>query len=238
MIATESYPLILNASASRARRTGDAPTFALASGPVGETDLRHGRDLFSANCSSCHGSNGAGDGAGAVALLPRPANLQAHLYADGRVSAALWNGVTGSAMPAWRDRRAEDLRDVVAYVQSLSTKHQHLTSQAADESSQFDEARTLFAQNCASCHGDDGAGDGPAAAALNRAPTNFKIQQPSIDYARRVLIEGVAGSAMPPWEHQLTEAQRQQLVDYVRSLFDVSGHLGDERRAAAERRSQ
>jgi cytochrome c oxidase cbb3-type subunit 2/cytochrome c oxidase cbb3-type subunit I/II len=236
--ATESHPLILNASASRARRTGDAPTFALASGPVRETDLRHGRDLFSANCSSCHGSNGAGDGAGAVALLPRPANLQAHRYTDRRVSAALWNGVTGSAMPAWRDWRAEDLRDVVAYVQSLLTKPEHVTSPAAADSSRLDEARTLFAQNCASCHGDDGAGDGPAAAALNREPTNFHGQQPSIDYARSVLSEGVAGSAMPPWEHQLTDSQRQQLVDYVRSLFQVSEDLGDEHRASAERRSR
>ena len=141
-------------------------------------------------------------------------------------------------MPAWRDRGPEDLRAVLTYVQSLSKEQNEVTSPAAADSSRFDEVRTLFAQNCASCHGDDGAGDGPAAAALNRAPTNFHIQQPSIDYARRVLSEGVAGSAMPPWEHQLTEPQRQQLVDYVRSLFDVSGHLGDERRAAAERRSR
>ena len=140
-------------------------------------------------------------------------------------------------MPAWRDRRAEDLRGVLAYVQSLATKQRDITSRAAD-SSPSDEARTLFAQNCASCHGDDGAGDGPAAAALNREPTNFHGQQPSIDYARRVLSEGVAGSAMPPWEHQLTEPQRQQLVEYVRSLFQASEDLGDERRAAAERRSR
>jgi mono/diheme cytochrome c family protein len=141
-------------------------------------------------------------------------------------------------MPAWRDWRAEDLRDVVAYVQSLSTKPEHVTSPAAADSSRLDEARTLFAQNCASCHGDDGAGDGPAAAALNREPTNFHGQQPSIDYARSVLSEGVAGSAMPPWEHQLTDSQRQQLVDYVRSLFQVSEDLGDEHRASAERRSR
>jgi cytochrome c oxidase cbb3-type subunit 2/cytochrome c oxidase cbb3-type subunit I/II len=239
MTATESQPLILNGSASRARRTGDAPTFALTSGPVQrEIGLRHGGDLFAAHCSSCHGSNGAGDGPGALALLPRPANLLAHRYADTRVSAALWNGVTGSAMPAWRDRRAEDLRDVVTYVQSLSTKQKDVTSPASTASSRADEALTLFAQHCASCHGDEGAGDGPAAAALNRAPTNFHMQQPSIDYARRVLSEGVAGSAMPPWEHQLTEPQRQQLVDYVRSLFQASAHPGDERKAAAERRSR
>jgi hypothetical protein len=51
--------------------------------------------------------------------------------------------------------------------------------------------RKLFAQNCASCHGDNGGGDGLAAAASARAPTNFRIQQPSVEYARTVLSEGV-----------------------------------------------
>jgi mono/diheme cytochrome c family protein len=141
-------------------------------------------------------------------------------------------------MPAWRDRSAEDLRNVVTYVQSLSTTHTEVTGPAAADSSRFDEARTLFAQNCASCHGDAGAGDGPAAAPLNRAPTDFHLQQPSVEYARRVLSEGVAGSAMPPWQRQLTEPQRQQLVDYVRSLFQGAEDLGDGRRVAAERRNR
>jgi mono/diheme cytochrome c family protein len=43
---------------------------------------------------------------------------------------------------------------------------------------------------------------------------------------------------MPPWERQLTEPQRQQLVDYVRSLFQGAEDLGDGRRVAAERRNR
>ena len=238
MVEMDRQPVTLNASATLARRTGSAPTFTLASDPVQrETDLRHGRDVFDTNCASCHGSNGAGDGPAAVGLLPRPANLQAHQYSDERVSAALWNGVTGSAMPAWRDRRPEDLRGVLTYVRYLSKAQEPAMSPAVADSSQFDAAKKLFAENCSSCHGDNGGGDGPAAAPLARAPTNFHIQQPSVDYARRVLNEGVAGSAMPPWKHQLTEPQRQQLVDYVRSLFQTSGQGAEERRAAAEGRN-
>ena len=97
--------------------------------------------------------------------------------------------------------------------------------------------RDVFAANCASCHGDNGRGDGPAAAALARAPTDFHVQQPSGDYARRVLSEGVPGSAMPPWTHQLTAPQRQQLVDYVRSLFRASRPDGGELRTAAKERN-
>jgi cytochrome c oxidase cbb3-type subunit 2/cytochrome c oxidase cbb3-type subunit I/II len=72
---------------------------------------------------------------------------------------------------------------------------------------------------------------------LARAPTNFRIQQPSVEYARTVLSEGVAGSSMPPWKLQLTELERQQLVDYVRSLFPASKQGDEERRAVAERRN-
>jgi mono/diheme cytochrome c family protein len=84
---------------------------------------------------------------------------------------------------------------------------------AVDDSSRFDPARKRFAQNWASCHGESGGGDGPTAAAQALAPTNFHIQQPSVDYARLVLSEGVAGSSMPPWKHQLTEPRQLQLVD-------------------------
>jgi mono/diheme cytochrome c family protein len=230
------HPLTLNASATLARRSGSAPTFTLASDHVQrEIDLRHGRDVFAANCASCHGPAGAGDGPAAVALLPRPANLQAHEYSDERVSAALWNGVTGSAMPAWRDRRPADLRGVLTYVRYLSKTQEPAMSPAVADSPRFDTARKLFAEQCTSCHGDNGGGDGPAAAGLARAPTNFHSQQPSVDYARRVLSEGVAGSSMTPWRLQLTEPQRQQLVDYVRSLFRASEQGDEERRAAAER---
>jgi cytochrome c oxidase cbb3-type subunit I/II len=238
MVAMDRQPVTLNASATLARRSGSAPTFTLASDPVQrEIDLRHGRDVFAANCASCHGSAGAGDGPAAVALLPRPANLQAHQYSYERVSAALWNGVTGSAMPAWRDQQPEDLRGVLTYVRYLSKTQESVTSPAVTDSSRFDAARKLFVQNCASCHGDNGGGDGPAAAALARAPTDFHIQQPSVEYARTVLSVGVAGSSMPPWKHQLTQPDRQQLVDYVRSLFPASEQGDEEYRAAAERRN-
>lgn len=62
--------------------------------------------------------------------------------------------------------------------------------------------RALFQQNCAACHGFEGRGDGPGAAALNPKPTNFH------DAARMSLVSpfaafntirlGVAKTAMVP----------------------------------------
>ncbi|MEM7522134.1 MAG: cytochrome c [Pseudomonadota bacterium] len=34
--------------------------------------------------------------------------------------------------------------------------------------------KLLFAQNCAACHGKDGRGNGPAAAALSKKPSNLR----------------------------------------------------------------
>ena len=58
-------PLILALSA----------TSALAADPVG--DAAKGRDLFLANCSTCHGADAIGDGPMAPALARPPANLTA-----------------------------------------------------------------------------------------------------------------------------------------------------------------
>jgi NAD(P)-dependent dehydrogenase (short-subunit alcohol dehydrogenase family) len=49
--------------------------------------------------------------------------------------------------------------------------------------------------------------------------------------------EATALLLMPPWTHQLTEPQRQQLVDYVRSLFPASEQDGEEYRTAAGRQN-
>ena len=72
---------------------------------------------------------------------------------------------------------------------------------------------------------------------LQRKPHFLKCWSLNSKYARRVLSEGVPGSAMPPWTHQLTAPQRQQLADYVRSLFRTSRPDGGELRTAAKDRN-
>ena len=47
-----------------------------------------------------------------------------------------------------------------------------LCGPAAAQSIEFGE--TLFRQNCASCHGADGAGDGPVAVYIEPKPTNLR----------------------------------------------------------------
>jgi mono/diheme cytochrome c family protein len=80
----------------------------------------------------------------------------------------------------------------------------------------------LFKQNCTSCHGDAGRGDGPAAAMLNPKPRNFT--QPDkwtrgfrITDIFTTLTIGVKGTGMAPFDF-IVPADRMALVHYVRRL--------------------
>ncbi len=194
-----------------------APVLHPASDP---NDLRaevsRGGILFAANCVSCHGPAGKGDGGASASLLPKPANLAAARFSDERLSSVLWNGIPGSSMPPWRQLPAQDLQALVAYIQSLSVPG---VSSASQQTVSLDTGKALFAGLCASCHGGSGAGNGPAAGALTPSPTNFHLKKPTEQRAWEVLENGVPGTAMPPWKDQLSEDQRHALVEFVCSLY-------------------
>src|SRR5438309_144269 len=83
-----------------------APTLAWV------VDPSRGTGIYVRNCADGHGARGEGEGAGAPGLHPRPVNLAAHEYTLDRLGFALWNGVVGPAMPAWRDLSQSDLSAV------------------------------------------------------------------------------------------------------------------------------
>ena len=80
----------------------------------------------------------------------------------------------------------------------------------------------LFAVNCASCHGDTGAGDGPLADSLPAPPANFTVHVPF--HPDGVLFawisDGIRGTGMPPWSPQLSDQERWDLVNFLRATFD------------------
>lgn len=86
------------------------------------------------------------------------------------------------------------------------------------------QGKHLFAQYCATCHGDEGKGDGQNASNLNPAPPDFTTSKNVRDagYVRRVIAQGSAAvgrSALsPPWGRSLTAQQIEYLVAYCRAL--------------------
>ncbi|HEY5062782.1 MAG TPA: cytochrome c/FTR1 family iron permease [Gemmatimonadaceae bacterium] len=84
------------------------------------------------------------------------------------------------------------------------------------------DGRRLYQTNCASCHGREGLGDGPAAAALTPRPPALGTAAvmfgvtPAMAY--RKISVGVTGTAMPAFASTLTVDQRWSIVAYLPAL--------------------
>jgi high-affinity iron transporter len=82
--------------------------------------------------------------------------------------------------------------------------------------------RTLYAQNCAACHGTSGRGDGPAARGMTPPPPAIGDAAAMVDRTPallfRVISVGVAGTLMVGWGDSLTADQRWDIVAYLHSL--------------------
>jgi cytochrome c oxidase cbb3-type subunit III len=119
--------------------------------------VKWGTSIFANNCSQCHGAGAAG--------------VQASGYPNLLDDAWLWGGTIDeiaytvthgirneqspdtrwSEMPAFGELlEAEEISQVVNYVRAISNQEHDAALAAAGEA--------LFIDNCASCHGDDGAG--------------------------------------------------------------------------------
>lgn len=84
------------------------------------------------------------------------------------------------------------------------------------------DGQRLFTASCASCHGADGGGDGPAAASLNPRPpaigSGEAMEAESPAMAFRKISIGVTGTAMPAFASRLSATQRWNVVAYLMSL--------------------
>ncbi|VAW58127.1 hypothetical protein MNBD_GAMMA11-716, partial [hydrothermal vent metagenome] len=82
-------------------------------------------------------------------------------------------------------------------------------------------ASQLFADNCTSCHGIDGSGNGPAAIDMEPAPTNFReserYQQRTLFGLHSTITRGVNDTAMPAFK-QFSDDERWSLAFYVGGL--------------------
>jgi mono/diheme cytochrome c family protein len=97
-----------------------------------------------------------------------------------------------------------------------------LVAHAADA----EQGKNLYGQFCATCHGQSGKGDGPAAAALNPKPRDHTdkdyMSKLSDDDMLKVIKNGGASVGksplMPPWGASLKDDQIQDIIAYVRTL--------------------
>jgi copper transport protein len=90
------------------------------------------------------------------------------------------------------------------------------------DSDSIAEGETLYAENCAACHGDTGKGDGLVGMTLNPAPADLTIHTvPGVHSDGKLwnwISDGYPGSVMPAFSQFLTEEEMWHLVNYIRTL--------------------
>lgn len=174
--------------------------------------IARGGAVFRANCSQCHGSGAAG-------AKGYPNLLDDDWLWGGDIDAIMTtvrHGIRNtldddarySAMPAFGDMlEPAEIDAVVEHVVSLS-------------SSDFDAAlaeqgAVVFADNCASCHGDAGLGNREMGAPnLADAIWLYGGDRATL----HTTVEQARFGVMPPWGPRLKEADIRAVSAYVHSL--------------------
>jgi mono/diheme cytochrome c family protein/plastocyanin len=164
----------------------------------------------------------AARGAESAALLP-PSYLAVDYY-HAQSPAQVWRAIR--AEPLARDLSDEQVWDVVSYVWRSNATAQSI-----------EQGASLYAANCAACHGESGRGDGVMAATLRQAqgrlaseptaevghgrrspvdftdPTTMLGASPALLQGK--IIRGGMGTGMPYWGPIFTEAQTWAIVNYL-----------------------
>lgn len=91
------------------------------------------------------------------------------------------------------------------------------------------KGKEVFLQNCVTCHGTNGEGDGPAAVALNPKPRNFVKDEfkagSKPEQIFKTVTDGLPGTLMVSYKH-LPEADRKAVAAYVAQMHQGSKPKG------------
>ncbi len=185
-----------------------------------------GETIYTAVCSSCHGADGAGRRYSGLVSNPSITNMDfLALASDDFIFSTIKSGRPGRPMLAWGERENgftdDEIRTVIAYIQALGGNIQPVPDTKpriwATGDVRFGE--TLFAANCAGCHGRGGVGgDGPALANKNfiAAATDTYLVGTISNGRRGTVMQGFSNPS--PIRRVLTQAEIEAIVVYIRSL--------------------
>ena len=241
-------------SMEQSTKTSVAPLFSQASREARVALELQGRFVYERNCLVCHGVWGDGHGELATNLVPQPRNLRTarfkfrstpsgFLPTDADLHRVITLGIAGTAMPTFAHLEDRDVTAVVVYLKTFSRRWEdpRLQGKAVaipDPPSWITETdgrlphvlhgQELFLSNCASCHGVQGRGDGPAAAALVDEDGKPALTpdfsrgiwksgpQPADLY--RTITTGMDGTPMPSFADGISINDRWDLVAFLSTL--------------------
>ncbi|HEY4183277.1 MAG TPA: c-type cytochrome [Kofleriaceae bacterium] len=208
-------------------------------------------------CASCHGASGDGRGPAAAYTWGAPRAFADGVYkwrstgigappTDADLALTIHFGVPGTSMHAFAlaDADVADLIDVLhAFAPAAFAQRPPAppVKRPVGPPRPPTSGRELWKYaGCASCHGETGRGDGPAAKAMKSgAPydlTTQPIRRPRKDdslASRRAAIlsslgVGLSGTAMPAYNDSLSSEQMEAITEYVLELNASAVHGGSD----------
>ena len=172
-----------------------------------------GKAAFGENCAGCHGR-------GAQGAVGYP-NLNDDDWIWGGSLAAIHQTIKFGIRSAHDETRVSDMpkfgveqllepaqiADVASYVLSLSGK--------VDDGTAAERGKTIFAEQCAACHGEDGKGN-PELGAPNLTDEIWLYGSSKANVVES--IHTGRGGMMPAWNQRLDPVTVKALALYVHSL--------------------
>lgn len=146
----------------------------------------------------------------------------------------------GKATPTAEEHTAGESASTETHTEAQphEDEHEHMeapepyasmTNPFAGDPQAIEAGRELYQVNCATCHGPEGKGDGPAAAALPVQPANLADAEMMAEasdgflywrISQGMMSPGMEKSGMPAFGHMLSEEQIWQIISYVRTLSE------------------
>lgn len=154
-----------------------------------------------------------------------------------------------SAMPVWHEMLKEDeVWKIITFLYDYTGHEPRSWELKSEDGEDGDEAGgakaqpagtdaldedavdALYQKRCAHCHGEEGDGEGPAAALMYPRPRDFTlavfkyktthadVEFPTDADLRKTIKEGLTGTAMPGWKTVLSDAEVDALIKKIKEF--------------------
>lgn len=230
---------------------------ASASDPTSESAamLSRGRHVYTANCATCHGVNGDGNGMAAHMFRVGPRDFRQGVYkfrstpsgllpTDDDLLRTVTEGIRWTGMVGRPDLAEVDRRAVVQYLKTLSPRFA-AEGPASDvvvpplpvwEPALVEDGHRMYQElGCVACHGQRGRGDGSSAHGLKdnwgwptwRSDLTWRPLKrgSSPEELYLTMATGLSGTPMPYTGGSLDSRQVWGLVYYLDSLVPPEHRL-------------
>jgi mono/diheme cytochrome c family protein len=174
--------------------------------------------LYEENCAGCHGNDGKGNTAFALA---NPIYLA--IASDDTLRRGTAQGVAGSLMPAFATSAGGTLTDeqidiLVREMRARWAKPAELAGAnpppyAAEEPGKAEKGKSVFATFCVGCHGPEGRGTAKGSSIVDESFLTLVTDQ----NLRTTIIAGRPDLGDPDWRHYLPDKvmSPQEVTDVV-----------------------